>query len=77
MAVAAYHVHLKVGWFWSGRGMEIPLYLLPICLAILIRGGGALSIGRSGARSDRIDIAEARPGRHQGDVLTGGKTLLT
>jgi hypothetical protein len=27
--------------------MEIPLYLLLICLAILIRGGGALSVDRT------------------------------
>ena len=47
MAVAAFHVHLKVGWFWTARGMEIPLYLLLICLAILIRGGGALSVDRT------------------------------
>ena len=47
MAVAAFHVHLKVGWFWTGRGMEIPLYLPLICLAILIRGGGALSVDRT------------------------------
>ena len=45
--VAAFHVHLKVGWFWTGRGMEIPLYLLLICLAIFIRGGGALSVDRT------------------------------
>ena len=47
MAVAAFHVHLKVGWFWTGRGMEIPLYLMLICLAILIRGGGVLSLDRA------------------------------
>jgi putative oxidoreductase len=46
MAVAAFHVHLKIGWFWTGRGMEVPLYLLLICLAILIRGGGVLSVDR-------------------------------
>jgi putative oxidoreductase len=46
MAVAAFHVHMKIGWFWTGRGMEVPLYLLLICLAILVRGGGALSIDR-------------------------------
>jgi putative oxidoreductase len=46
MAVAAFHVHLKIGWFWTGRGMEVPLYLLLVCLAILIRGGGVLSVDR-------------------------------
>ncbi len=47
MAVAAFHVHLKIGWFWTGRGMEVPLYLLLISFAILIRGGGALSFDRA------------------------------
>ena len=39
--------HSKIGWFWTGRGMEIPLYLMLICLAILIRGGGPLSVDRT------------------------------
>jgi putative oxidoreductase len=47
MAVAAFHVHIKIGWFWTGRGMEVPLYLMLICLAILIRGGGPLSLDRT------------------------------
>lgn len=47
MAVAAFHVHMKLGWFWSNRGMEVPLYLMLICLAIMIRGGGNLSIDRT------------------------------
>jgi putative oxidoreductase len=46
MFVAAFHVHMPIGWFWSARGMELPLYLLFICLAILIHGGGALSLDR-------------------------------
>jgi putative oxidoreductase len=44
MFVAAFHVTIQRGWFWSGGGMEVPLYLLLISLAILIRGGGPLSI---------------------------------
>jgi putative oxidoreductase len=44
MFVAAFHVHMPIGWFWNARGMELPLYLLLICLAILIRGGGPLSL---------------------------------
>jgi putative oxidoreductase len=44
MFVAAFHVHMPIGWFWTGRGMEVPLYLLLVCLAIVIRGGGALSL---------------------------------
>ena len=46
MFVAAVHVHMPIGWFWTNRGMEVPLYLLLICLAILIRGGGPLSLDR-------------------------------
>ena len=44
MFVAAFHVHLPIGWFWNARGMELPFYLLLISLAILIRGGGPLSL---------------------------------
>jgi len=44
MFVAAFHVHIQIGWFWSNRGMEVPLYLLLICLAIVIRGGGPMSL---------------------------------
>ena len=46
MFVAAFHVHIKIGWFWPQRGMEVPLYLLLMCLAILVRGGGPLSLDR-------------------------------
>jgi putative oxidoreductase len=46
MFVGAFHVHIHIGWFWPNRGMEIPLYLMLVCLAILIRGGGPLSIDR-------------------------------
>ena len=46
MFVAAFHVHMPIGWFWNARGMELPLYLLLICLAILIHGGGTLSLDR-------------------------------
>src|SRR5690349_10530005 len=44
MFVAAFHVHMPIGWFWTGRGMEVPFYLLLISLGILIRGGGQLSL---------------------------------
>jgi len=47
MAVAAFYVHIKIGYFWTARGMEVPLYLMLIALAILIRGGGALSVDRA------------------------------
>jgi uncharacterized membrane protein YphA (DoxX/SURF4 family) len=35
---------MPIGWFWNARDMELPLYLLLICLAILIRGGGPVSL---------------------------------
>jgi putative oxidoreductase len=47
MAVAAFHVTIQRGWFWAGGGMEVPLYLMLISIAILIRGGGALSVDRA------------------------------
>src|SRR5580700_1622375 len=37
-------VHVKHGWFSVSGGMEVELYLLLMCLAILIRGGGPLSL---------------------------------
>src|SRR6266446_1620791 len=43
MFVAAFHVTIQRGWFWANGGMEVPLYLLLICLAIAIRGGGPMS----------------------------------
>lgn len=46
MFVAAFHVHIHIGWFWPSRGMEIPLYLMLMALALLIRGGGPWSIDR-------------------------------
>ena len=46
MFVAAFHVHMPIGWFWTNRGMEVPFYLLLVCLAIVVRGGGQLSVDR-------------------------------
>ena len=46
MAVAAFHVHWKIGYFWTGRGLEMPLLLLILALVILIRGGGEYSVDR-------------------------------
>src|SRR6266581_3511016 len=46
MAVAAFHVHWKIGYFWTGRGLEMPLLLLILALVILIRGGGKYSVDR-------------------------------
>ncbi len=50
MFVAAFHVHIHIGWFWPSRGMEVPFYLLLISVAILIRGGGPLSLDRAFGR---------------------------
>lgn len=46
MALGAFYVTIRRGYFWTGGGMELSLYLLLICLAILIRGGGAWSVDR-------------------------------
>ena len=46
MLVAAFVVHSS-SWFWTGRGMEMPLILLVIAIVIAIRGGGNLSIDKN------------------------------
>jgi len=46
MFVAAFHVNWKLGYFWTSRGMEMPLLLLVLSLVILIRGGGEYSVDR-------------------------------
>ena len=47
MAVAVIVVHLPNGYFWLSRGVEFPLLLGLLCLAIAVRGGDRLSIDRS------------------------------
>ena len=44
MAVAAFKVHWGAGFFWNKGGYEYPLFWGLMALAILIRGGGALSL---------------------------------
>lgn len=44
LAVATFLVALPQGWFWAGRGMEYPMMWTLLCLAVLLRGGGPLSI---------------------------------
>ena len=46
MFVAAFHVNIKAGYFWTSRGMEMPLLLLVLSVVILIRGGGDFSVDR-------------------------------
>ncbi len=47
MAVAAFHVHWPNGFLWIKGGYEYPLFWGLMALAVLIRGGGPLSIDRA------------------------------
>lgn len=40
-------VNFKSGFFWTNGGVEYPLLLIVVALAIVIRGGGALSADRA------------------------------
>jgi len=44
MAVAVVHVHWSFGYFWNRAGWEMPMLWGVLALAILLRGGGPLSI---------------------------------
>ena len=46
MAVAAFVVH-SGAWFWTGRGMEMPLLLMVIAIVIFIRGGHHWSVDKT------------------------------
>ncbi|MSO92694.1 MAG: DoxX family protein [Rhodospirillales bacterium] len=46
MAVAAFHVHWANGFYWINKGYEVPLFWGLVTLAILIRGGGNLSLDK-------------------------------
>jgi putative oxidoreductase len=46
MYVAAFHYNNQFGWWWTKGGMEMPLLLLGIAIAIFIRGGGLYSLDR-------------------------------
>lgn len=50
LAVAAFRVHLPLGWFWSGRGMEYPLLWMLLCVAVGMRGSGPLSVDAARGR---------------------------
>ena len=60
MAAAVIMVHSKVGFFmnWAnaaqkGEGFEYHLLALGLCIAVLIKGGGALSVDQALSREDR------------------------
>lgn len=61
MAGAIYLVHLQVGFFmdWGGQlegeGYEYHLLALAICLALMVAGGGRLSVDRALAGSPPPD----------------------
>lgn len=46
MAVAVVHVHWGNGFFWFNKGYEYPLFWGLVALAIMIRGGGNLSLDK-------------------------------
>ena len=46
MAVATFYFNWRLGYFWTSRGLEMPLLLLVISAVILIRGGGEYSVDR-------------------------------
>ena len=46
MVVATFHVHMKIAYFWTARGVEIPMLLMLLALLVMIRGGGAYSLDR-------------------------------
>lgn len=44
MAVIAFGIQMKYGYFWTQRGNEFPLLLLLLTIAIFFRGGGRYSL---------------------------------
>lgn len=46
MAVATFHVHWPNGYFWSDGGWEYPAFWMLAAIALVIRGGGPLSLDR-------------------------------
>ena len=50
LAVAAYTAHLPNGWFWPNRGMEYPVLWMLLCVAVVMRGSGPLSIDAARGR---------------------------
>ena len=46
MFVAAFVVHSGT-WFWTARGMEMPLLWMAMAIVVFIRGGGNLSVDKA------------------------------
>ncbi len=46
MCVATFYFNWRIGYFWTNRGLEMPLLLLVLSVVILIRGGGEHSLDR-------------------------------
>jgi putative oxidoreductase len=44
LAVFIFGVHIDRGWLWTRGGVQYPLFLLGLCVAVLLRGGGRYSI---------------------------------
>lgn len=44
MAVATFHVHWPMGYFWNRAGFEMPLFWGLIATAVFLRGSGPLSV---------------------------------
>ena len=47
LGVATFFAHWKNGFFWTQAGWEYPAMWMLLCVAVLIRGGGRLSIDRA------------------------------
>ncbi|HEX6840049.1 MAG TPA: DoxX family protein [Stellaceae bacterium] len=47
MVVIVFGVHISQGYLWTNRGVEYPLLLGILCLAIFFRGGDRLSVDRA------------------------------
>lgn len=46
MFVAAFVAHINIAYFWTARGMEMPLLLFLIAVAIVLRGAGEYSLDK-------------------------------
>lgn len=46
LAIVAFGVHAKTGYFWTGRGLEYPLMWGCMMLIIALRGSGEWSVDR-------------------------------